>query len=220
MNTTSKALLLSLLLTVGVQTHAQSSLGDFVKGALNKVNDTTKTSTTNSKSGSILSSIANAITGNSVSAKDKIVGTWVYQGPAVVMKGDNALKNIGGKIASSKMESTLKTKLEAYGFKAGDVTMTFDDKGNFTQVLSKQTVKGTYTIEDEKIVLKYGGKISQIAGTTQLDGNNLIIVMDASKLLTLANTLGKLSTNSTVKTAASLISSMDGLECGLRLTKK
>ena len=95
-----------------------------MKGALNKVNDTTKTSTTNSNSGSILSSIANAITGNCVSAKDKIVGTWVYQGPAVVMKGDNALKNIGGKIASSKMESTLKTKLEAYGFKAGDVTMT------------------------------------------------------------------------------------------------
>ena len=209
MNTTYKALLLSLLLTAGVQTHAQSSLGDLVKGALNKVNDTTKTSTTNSNSGSILSSIANAITGNCVSAKDKIVGTWVYQGPAVVMKGDNALKNIGGKIASSKMESTLKTKLEAYGFKAGDVTMTFDDKGNFTQVLSKQTVKGTYTIDDEKI-----------AGTTQLDGNDLIIVMDASKLLTLANTLGKLSTNSTVKTAASLISSMDGLECGLRLTKK
>ena len=87
-------------------------------------------------------------------------------------------------------------------------------------MLSKQTVKGTYTIEDEKIVLKYGRKISQIAGTTQLDGNDLIIVMDASKLLTLANTLGKLSTNSTVKTAASLISSMDGLECGLRLTKK
>ena len=53
MNTTSKALLLSLMLTAGVQTHAQSSLGDFVKGALNKVNDTTKTSTTNSNSGSI-----------------------------------------------------------------------------------------------------------------------------------------------------------------------
>ncbi|MGN1376185.1 MAG: lipocalin-like domain-containing protein [Prevotella sp.] len=220
MGKTSKALLLSVMLSIGIQIHAQSFLGNIVKDVVSKTTDTTQTVTTTDQTGSIISSIANAITGNITSTKDKIVGTWIYQGPAVVMSGDNALKNIGGKIASSKMEQTLKTKLEAYGFKAGSVTMTFDDKGNFTQTLSKKTVSGTYTIDDDNIVLKYGGKVSQIAGTTQLDGNDLIIVMDVSKLLTLANTLGSMSSNTTLKTAASLIGSMDGMECGLRLTKK
>ena len=64
------------------------------------------------------------------------------------------------------------------------------------------------------------GKISQIVGTTQLDGNNLLIVMDASKLLQYVNVLGSLSSNSTLQTATSLLSSMDGLECGLKLVKQ
>lgn len=220
MKKTFKALLLCIMLSAGLQIHGQTTLGSLVKDVLNKTTDTTKTTTNTSQTGSLISSIASAITGNSISVKDKIVGTWVYQGPAVVMTGDNALENIGGKLASSKMEETLKTKLETYGFKAGSVTMTFDNKGNFTQTLSKKTVKGTYTIDGNNIVLKYSGKISQIAGTTQLDGNDLIIVMDVSKLLTLANTLGSLSSNSTLKTAASLIGGMKGMECGLRLTKK
>ena len=44
--------------------------------------------------------------------------------------------------------------------------------------------------------------------------------MDASKLLTYVNTLGKLTTNSTLKTASSLLSNMKGLECGLKLVKQ
>jgi len=44
--------------------------------------------------------------------------------------------------------------------------------------------------------------------------------MDASKLLKYVNVLGKVSQNTTLKTASSLISSMDGLECGLKLTKE
>ena len=74
--------------------------------------------------------------------------------------------------------------------------------------------------EDKNIVLKYGGKISQIVGTTQLDGDNLLIVMNASKLLEYVNVLGSVSQNSTLKTAASLIGGMDGLECGLKLVKQ
>ena len=69
-------------------------------------------------------------------------------------------------------------------------------------------------------MLKYSGVYSQIIGTTQLDGDNLLIVMDASKLLTYVNTLGKLTTNSTLKTASSLLSNMKGLECGLKLVKQ
>ena len=98
--------------------------------------------------------------------------------------------------------------------------MTFDDKGNFTQTLLGKTLKGTYSIEDKNIILKYGGRVSQIVGTTQLDGDNLLIVMDASKLLQYVNILGDISQNTTLKTATSLLSSMDGLECGLKLVKQ
>lgn len=99
------------------------------------------------------------------------------------------------------------------------MTMTFDKDGKFTQVIGKRATAGTYTISDHNVVLNYGGKVKQIVGTTQLDGNDLLIVMDASKLLKYANVLGALTGNSALKSIGSAVSSLDGMEIGLKLNK-
>lgn len=98
--------------------------------------------------------------------------------------------------------------------------MTFDKDGNFTQSLKGKALKGTYAINGSNLVLKYGGQVSQVVGTTQLDGKNLLIVMDASKLLAYMKVVGALSNDATLKTASSFIGSMDGMLCGLRLIKQ
>lgn len=203
-----KGALLCTALFFTVQADAQISLGNILKnvvsGGSSEKTTTETTSSDNSGVGGLLSSLTSIFSSNKVATEDKIIGTWVYEEPAVVLSSDDMLKS----------------KLEGYGFKKGSVTMTFDKSGNFTQTLMGKKVTGTYTIEDKNIVLKYGGKISQIVGTTQLDGDNLLIVMNASKLLEYVNVLGSVSQNSTLKTAASLIGGMDGLECGLKLVKQ
>jgi len=210
-----------VMMASAMQANAQISLGNILKGVVSgstSSNDTSDSST--DSKGNLLSSLTSIFSSSKVATKDKIIGTWVYDEPAVVMESSNALKNIGGKLVTTTIENKLKTQLEKYGFKQGMVTMTFDKDGNFTQTMKGKTLKGTYTLDDKSVVLKYGGKVSQVVGTTQIDGNDLLIVMDASKLLKYVSVIGKVSQNSTLKTASSLISSMDGLECGLKLTKK
>ena len=68
-------------------------------------------------------------------------------------------------------------------------------------------------------MLKYAGQVKQLVGTTQVDGNDLLIVMDASKLLTYLKTIGAYSGNTSLKTATSLIGSMNGMLCGMRLNR-
>lgn len=217
-----KGALVCTALIFSTQSDAQISLGNILKNVVsgNKENTEKTTSSTESKSGGIVSALTSIFSGNKVATKDKIIGTWVYEEPAVVLTSDNSLKNIGGKLASSAVEDKLREKLEGFGIKKGCVTMTFDEDGAFTQTFLDKTFKGTYTVEDKNIILKYGGKVSQIVGTTQLDGNNLLIVMDASKLLQYVNVLGDITQNSTLKAATSLLGSMDGLECGLKLVKQ
>ena len=72
-----------------------------------------------------------------MATEDKIIGTWVYEEPAVVLSSDDMLKNIGGKrwLLQAVEKLSLKSKLEGYGFKKGSVTMTFDKSGNFTRHL-------------------------------------------------------------------------------------
>lgn len=216
-----KSALLCLSMMTVVNAEAQIDLGSIVKNVVSGTTGTTTStkSSTSSKS-SLLSSLTSIFSSSKVATKDKIIGTWVYTEPAVVMSSSNTLKNLGGKLVTASIEKKLKTKLESYGFKKGQVTMTFDEDGNFTQTFKGKTLKGTYTIDGSNVKLKYSGSVSQIVGTTQLDGDDLLIVMDASKLLKYVNVIGSVSQNSTLKTASSLIGSMDGLECGLKLEKK
>ena len=206
---------------------------------LKKTTETTKASSENNSGsllGGIISAVAGAATGsgngssvlsglstifNSAlgATKDRIVGTWTYTEPAVVFSSNNVLQNIGGKVASSAIEKQLQQQFEKAGIRKGSMKMTFDKNGNFTQTLGGKTMSGTYTVEDTKIVLSYAGGIKQLVCTTQLDGNDLLIVMDASKLLKYANTIGTLTGNTTLKSLGNLLGSYNGMELGMKLNK-
>lgn len=216
-----KGAFVCMLMMPAVNVNAQFDLGNVLKNVVAGATSSSDSSKSSSSKGTgLLSSLTNIFSNSLVATKDKIIGTWVYEEPAVVLSSDNVLENLGGQLATATVEKRLKSKLEAYGFKKGSITMTFDKEGNFTQTFKGKTLSGTYTIDGKNVKLKYAGQISQIVGTTQLDGNNLLIVMNATKLLKYVNVIGSLSQNSALKTASSLIGNMKGLECGLKLVKK
>lgn len=167
----------------------------------------------------IISGLTTIFSNSKVATADKIVGTWVYEEPAVVFESSNLLKKAGGSVVSSRIEKRLQTILNKYGITKGNFKMTFYKNGNFTQTIRKKTIKGTYTIDGKNVKLQYTGGMKQVLGTTQLEGNSLLIVMDATKLLKFAGAVGSVSGNSLLKTAGSLLSGMDGMECGVRLKK-
>ena len=48
-----------------------------------------------------------SVTGGSKLTAESLQGTWTYVNPALQLKGDNALKNIAGSVASSELEKKL-----------------------------------------------------------------------------------------------------------------
>ena len=167
----------------------------------------------------LLSGITSIFSDKKVATIDELVGEWTYTEPAVVFMSENLLKKAGGKLASSAIEKTIETQLNKVGITKGAMKMTFTRNGRFTQTIAGRRLRGTFTIKGKEVVLKYAGEIKQLVGTTQVDGNDLLIVMDASKMLTYLKAIGSISGNASLKTATSLLGSMDGMLCGLRLNR-
>ena len=167
----------------------------------------------------LLSGITSIFSDKKVATIDDLVGEWTYTEPAVVFMSENLLKKAGGKLASSAIEKTIETQLNKVGITKGAMKMTFARNGRFTQTIAGRRLRGTFTIKGKEVVLKYAGEIKQLVGTTQVDGNDLLIVMDASKMLTYLKAIGSISGNASLKTATSLLGSMDGMLCGLRLNR-
>lgn len=207
----------TMMMGMNAEVHAQSELGTILENVAGAVSNGKTSSGATGQS--VISGLTSIFSNSKVATADKLVGTWVYQEPAVVFESSNMLKKAGGTLVSSRIEKRLQTILNKYGIKKGNMKMTFDKSGNFTQTIGKRTVRGTYTISGKNVKLTYTGGVSQLLGTTQLEGNSLLIVMDASKLLKFAGVVGNISGNSLLKTASSLFSGMDGMECGVRLKK-
>ncbi len=210
-----KALALGLMMVSGSVEASAQSLGSILQGVASAA-----TGSSSSTGSSVLSGLTSIFSSSKTATAEQLAGTWVYEEPAVVFESSNLLKQAGGTVVSSQIEKKLQTILNKYGIKKGNMTMTFTTDGKFTQTIGKRSVSGTYTIDGTKVNLKYSGTVSQVLGTTQLDGNSLLIVMNTSKLMKFAGVIGNASGNTMLKTAGSLLSGMDGMQCGVRLKKK
>ena len=201
--TVLKAAALSVMMMFSAQVSAQT-LGD-VLGALSNDN--------------VASNLTSVFSSNKQATAEKLIGTWSYTEPAIVFTSNNLLAKAASKIAANKVESKIQEQLSKYGIAPGTFSMTFNEDGTFTETLKGKTTQGTWTIQDSKLVLSIVG-VKALSITTQIDGKDLQFVTDATKLLNLFKTLGAKSSNSSIKTAASLMKSVNGMQAGITLHRQ
>lgn len=215
-NILKAAALCLMLLCGGTSASAQSTLGNILGSVLGGSSSSSSSSSTTSD---IISGLTSIFTGSKQANANSIVGTWTYEEPAIVLSSDNVLTNLAAKAASSKLESTLQKQLSKYGIKKGTLTMTFNEDGTFTSKIgSKKASSGTWKVENSKLQLTFL-KLKTIEITTQLSSNQLMLVTDASKLLTLVKGLASTSGNSTLSTVSSLMKKVNGCQAGITLVK-
>ncbi len=230
-----KSVLIGLMLLVATSANAQFNLGNILGGLTGKSNNTTTQTDANEDSKSEsnttstsslkdkLSGLASGVT--SIFSKEKqadstsILGTWEYVEPALLLESDNILSNVAAKTVANKVEDKLQERLTKIGIKPGVLVITFNEDGTFNETIGSKKMSGTWTIENNKLKMSVG-KIKTYSVTTQLDGKNLLFVVNADKLLDLFKSFGSNSTNSTLSTITSLMKSIDGMQAGVTLVKK
>lgn len=208
---------LSTMLLCGASANAQVDLSSIISKVTGSSSSSSNSSSSSSTS-SIISTITSIFSSSKQATKDNIVGTWVYEEPAIVLSSDNVLTNTAAKVAAEKIEEKLQTYLTKVGIKKGALTVTFSSDGTFKETLAGKTISGKWSISDSKLKITVLTKSIYI--TTQVSGSTLKIVTDASKLLKLLQTLGSNSTNSSIQTVTTLMNSVNGMQVGLSLTKQ
>ena len=202
-----KVAAMAVMMMTSAQVNAQT-VGDVIGSVLN-----------NQKSGDLVQGLTSVFSSNKQATADKMIGTWAYSEPAIVFTSDNILAKAASKIAANKVEAKLQEQLTKYGIKPGEFSMTFKNDGTFTETLKGRTSKGKWQVKDSKLILSIAG-VKALSITTQIDGRDMQFVTDATKLLNLFKTLGAKSGNSNIKTVASLMKSVKGMQAGITLRKQ
>ena len=199
---------------------AQIDLGGLLGGMLGGSSSNSSNSS-GSSTNDLISGLTSIFSSKKQASEKSIVGTWVYAEPAIVLKSDNILSNVAAKVAAGKIEDKLAGVLSKYGIKEGMLSITFNEDGTFTETIGKKTIKGKWTVKDSKLNLTFGTlKPKTIPITTQLEGNQLLFVTDASKLLDFVKNISSKSSNSNIKTITKLMDNVTGMQAGLTMKKK
>ena len=179
-----------------------------------------------SKSGSglgdLLGGVVSGLLGNDKITPDRLVGTWTYVSPAVCFKSENFLQKAGG----AAMATAIENKLADYytKFRLNKVTLTVDEKQNFTLNLGLLRTSGTVTIEGEDVYFNFKalGAISlgKMKTYITMTGNQMSLMFDVTKLISIINAVGSATNSTAVKAASSLLNSYDGMCAGFKLQKQ
>lgn len=204
-----------------ISTPATSPATDNPLGALGGLLGGSKNDS-GSNIGNILGGVVNGLLSTDKISPDRLVGTWTYVGPAVCFKSENFLQKAGG----AAMAATIEDKLSGYYTKFGltKVTLTVDQNQKFTMNLGRIKTSGTITIDGEDVYFNFAalGKISlgKMKTYITMTGQQMSLMFDVSKLLSIIKTVGSATNIQSVKTVSSLLNSYEGLCAGFKLSKQ
>ncbi len=189
---------------------------DFLGSLLGGLTSTTSQDD-NSGIGNIIGQLVGAVTGS-----NSIVGSWTYSEPSIQFESEDLLTQAGGAIATKTVVEKIKPYYEKVGIKAGTLAYTFNEDKTCTVTLAGKNISGTYEYDSENhtIVITNQLGIKIMTAYATVSANNLALTFDATKLLTLIQTLGAKSSNTTLAGITSLSKSVKGMKLGFMCIKK
>lgn len=177
------------------------------------------------KSSTVKDAVA-SVTGGMKLSVDNLSGTWTYVKPAVNLKGDDALKNVAGSLATSELEKKLEENCEKVGISEGMFSYTFNTDSTFNCNIKGKSLNGTYSLnaEAKTVQMKFGSKsgklnLLKMNAEVVLMNNQLTLLFEADKLLDFLAKLSSLSGSATLQSITKLTDQYDGISLGFELKK-
>lgn len=168
-----------------------------------------------------LERLLGSLLGGSSLKQADIVGTWTFKSADCVFETENFLMKAGGEMAAAKVEEKINNTLAKVGVGAGQLSFTFNQDNTYTATVMGRTIQGNYTLdlENKKLTFTYLNGLGTISPQVAKTGNTLSLLYDADKLLKFLVTVSAKSSNSTLTTLSTLMSSYDGMLLGMELQK-
>ena len=184
-------------------------------------------STQNNNNGSVVGNVLSAVTGGSTVGnvlqsvlgldkvtKANIVGTWTYSQPGCAFTSKQLLAQAGGEAVASSIKNKLQPTFQKVGIDASSTTITFNEDGTFSSKIAGKPFSGKYTFDEATYKITLQGVLLNINCYAKKNFDGIALLFEASKLLTIMQTMAAVSGNATAQTIGDLSKNYDGLRIG------
>lgn len=168
---------------------------------------------------SALGNIIGSVLGVNKVSEANLVGTWKYTSPGCAFTSDNLLAKAGGEVAAQKIKSQLLPYYQSLGIAAGNTFFTFKEDKTFSGKLAGKAISGTYTYDPQTGAINLKTLLLSMNGYITLTTSGISLLFESQKILSVMQTLGALSGNSTIGTISEISKNYDGVRVGFELSR-
>jgi len=188
---------------------------------------TTSTGTTGAATtGSILGDVLSGVIGGgavdaiaSVIGLDKLTkeslhGTWHYSNPGCAFMSEQLLAKAGGEVAAAQIKEKMKPTFDRVGVNSSNTFVQFNADNTFSASIAGKQFSGTYTFDVATRKVTMQTLLLNINCYAKKNVSGIALLFEASKLLTVLQTMSALSGNATLTTIGDLSKNYDGVRLG------
>ena len=168
---------------------------------------------------SALGNILGSVLGVNKISEANLVGTWKYSAPGCAFTSDNLLAKAGGEVAAQKIKSQLQPQYQSLGISASNTYFTFKEDKTFSAKLAGKSISGNYTYDASKGTINLQTLLLSMNGYVTMTTSGISLLFESQKILSVLQTLGALSGNTTIGTIGELSKNYDGVRVGFDLAR-
>lgn len=166
-----------------------------------------------------IDNVIQSVLGLTKVTKQDIVGSWSYQQPGCAFTSEQLLAKAGGEIVAADIKTKLKPYYDKVGVRQGNTAVNFTADGKFNATVAGTPFSGTYTFDEATAKISMKSMFFTINCYAKKNSNGMAYLFEASKLITLMQTLSALSGSAELQGIGELAKQYDGLRVGFDMKK-
>ena len=164
--------------------------------------------------GETIGNVITSVLGLTKVTQQDIIGTWSYYQPGCAFTTEQLLKKAGGEVAAAEIKKKVKPYYDKVGVSSSNTQITFTEDGKFSAKIAGKQFSGTYTYDEASAKISMKAMLFTVNCYAKKNAGSMGFLFEASKLLTLMQTMAALSGNSSLQGIGDLAKQYDGVRIG------
>lgn len=169
--------------------------------------------------GGTISNIITSVIGAQTVTRANLIGSWQYASPGCAFTSENLLAKAGGEVAAAQIRTKVQPYYQQIGINSQNTVITFKEDGTYSAQFRGTPMSGKWTFNEKTYKVTLQGLLLTINCYAKRNANGIGLLFEASKLLTMLQTMAAMSGNQNIQAVGEISKSYDGVRLGFDFTR-
>ena len=169
--------------------------------------------------GGTISNVITSVIGAQTVTRANLIGSWKYVSPGCAFTSENLLAKAGGEVAAAQIRTKVQPYYQQIGISGSNTSITFNEDGTYSAQFRGTPMSGKWTFDEKTYKVNLQGLLLSINCYANRNANGIGLLFEASKLLTLLQTMAAMSGNSNIQAVGEISKNYDGVRLGFDFSK-